>query len=156
MKATELQINDWVYLNYWDGKYTQQIHGINYNSWRGEGYSDWVDTEIDDEASIHNIEPIPLTPEILEQNGWKKYATYGTKEDECIEEIYMLHEWSFEVVFSNNEAVSIRHFVSCEDDGYNKLLIEMRDNGYKPMYVHILQHALRICGFDELAVNFKV
>ena len=68
MKANEIMIGDLVYFNYWDGKYTQHIHGINYNSWRGEEYADWVDTEIDDEASIVCIEPIPLTAEILEKN----------------------------------------------------------------------------------------
>lgn len=26
----------------------------------------------------------------------------------------------------------------------------------KIKYVHTLQHALRLCGFDELAENFKV
>lgn len=125
MKANELMIGDWVYLNYWDGKYPQQIHGINYNSWRGEGYADWVDTDIDDEASIKNVEPIPLTAEILEKNGFK---------DEDADLLYTFYDgWNFEI---HNKTM----LVSCGSI----------------WYVHELQHALRLCGLNELADNFQI
>ncbi len=109
-----------------------------------------------DRADEISFQPIPLTAEILEKNGWKKHATYGNVEDGTLEVIYMLYQHSFEVVFDSKEAISIRHFVSEDDDGYDKLLIEYRDNGYKPMYVHTLQHALRLYGLDDLANNFKI
>ena len=142
MKATELQIFDWVYNSYhkkniqWNHR---EMFCPNGNPVIGK-----------------DLYPIPLTPEILKKNGWKKHATYGNAEDGTLEEIYMLYQHSFEVVFDSKEAISIRHFVSEEDDGYDKLLIEYRDNGYKPMYVHTLQHALRLYGLDELADNFLI
>lgn len=134
MKATELMIGDWVLYSDKPVKVLQLSEKSDY---------DWV-------------KPIHLSREILEKNGWEKHATYGNAEDETLEVIYMLYQHSFEVVLNNKEAISIRHFVSEEDDGYDKLLIEYRDNGYKPMYVHTLQHALRLCGLDVLADNFKL
>lgn len=146
MKATELMLGDWV-----------SALGKNCRITSIDKYDAKVCTDPEDELFfLDDIYPIPLTYEILKKNGWKKHATYGNAEDETLEEIYMLYQHSFEVVFDNKEAISIRHFVSEEDDGYDKLLIEYRDNGYKPMYVHTLQHALRLCGLDELADNFKV
>lgn len=134
MKANELMIGDWIFYGDKPVKVLQLSENSKY---------DWV-------------KPIPLTYEILKKNGWRHHATYGSIEDETLEEIYMLYRYSFEVIFNNKEAISIRHFVSKEDDGYDKLLIDYRDNGYKPMYVHTLQHALRLYGLDELADNFKV
>lgn len=157
MKATEIMVGDWVR---WKNKPVQvvRVSGIKYEFGHYDvilaycnGYGDGLETH-----DISSISPIPLTPEILEKNGWKKHATYGNTEDGTLEEIYMLYQHSFEVVFDNKEAISIRHFVSEEDDGYDKLLIEYRDNGYKPMYIHTLQHALRLCGFEELADKFQV
>lgn len=138
MKANELQIGDWVYLNYWDGKYTQQIHGINYYSWRGEGYSDWVDTEIDDEASINNIEPVPLTAEILEKNGFKKEI------DDMGDPYYSLKDYTFSLYyFFDANVISLYA-------GGHRVFLE------KKIYVHELQHALRLCGLADIADNFRI
>lgn len=157
MDSKSLMIGDWVYVPM--AKHTARIDSILSKEeagcdacivvdFMGQGYLAHYKEK--------DITPIPLTAEILEKNGWKKHATYGTKEDDYIEVIYMLYQHSFEVVFNDNEAVSIRHFVSSDDDGYDKLLIEMSDNNYKPMYVHILQHALLQYGLNELADNFKI
>lgn len=84
--------------------------------------------------SIGCIEPIPLTPEILEKNGF----------------------WVMEKVDNGAE-----EYVAYATDGlifhYN------RDNDYyfpnTPIswkYVHELQHALRLWGLDELADNVKM
>ena len=66
MKATELQIGDWV------GRVFNDNHII-------EDYRqvDWIKTgeigmRYQKVWSIGCIEPIPLTPEILEKNGWKE------------------------------------------------------------------------------------
>lgn len=152
MRTNELMLYDNVQLNYRSDHPIMQIISIYGESVLVRNENNCKQWKI----GIQDIEPIPLTAEILEKNGWEKYATYGTEEDDCVEVIYMLHQHSFEVVFSDNEAVSIRHFVSWDDDGYNKLLIEMRDNGNKPMCIHTLQHALRLMGLTELANNFRV
>lgn len=157
LSVKELQIGDWVTILRFrenDSDRNVRVNAIGYDCILAPGmFQDETGCDPYDEKKIA---PIPLTAEILEKNGWKKHATYGTEEDDCVEVIYMLYMHSFEVVFNDDEAVSIRHFVSSDDDGYDKLLIEMRDNGYKPMYVHTLQHALRLFGLTELADNFKV
>ena len=152
MKCKELQIFDWIKDK---NGFQWQIIGVGddyaYATFEGNEGDPWEFVDKDDKP-----QPILLTPEILEKNGWTHHATYGNSEDETLEEIYMLYQNSFEVVFYNKEAILIRHFVSDEDDGYDKLLIEPCDNGCKPMYVHTLQHALRLYGLDELADNFKL
>ena len=72
--------------------------------------------------------PIPLTAEILEKNGW----WYE------IEDMWLHDEVSFCIEKWNGK-------FQCYDINQIKL-----DS------VHQLQHALRLCGLDELADNFKV
>ena len=74
------------------------------------------------------VKPIPLTPEILEKNGW----WYG------IEDIWLHDGVSFCVEKWNGK-------FQCYDITQIKL-----DS------VHELQHALRLCGLTDLADNFKV
>lgn len=77
MKANELSckdliVGDWVIPHIFDSKLEpSKIIGIHYNSYKGKDYVDWVDCEVWDELSLNDIEPIPLTAEILEKNGWK-------------------------------------------------------------------------------------
>jgi hypothetical protein len=59
MEAKELMIGNWVYF----GKKTCQIDCIRPHSVRLKGQKNYV--------SLDNIEPIPLTPLILEQNGFE-------------------------------------------------------------------------------------
>ena len=92
--------------------------------------------KIQDFANLHKMDfvPILLTPEILEKNGF----------------------WVMKKVDNGAE-----EYIAYAIDGlifhYN------RDNDYyfpnTPIswkYVHELQHALRLCGLNELADNFKV
>ena len=77
------------------------------------------------------VKPIPLTPEILEKNGWEHNGIFMDKRIDG--NIYF--SWS------------------------DKFGAELYQNNYYMCYckyVHTLQHALRLCGFDELAENFKV
>lgn len=75
------------------------------------------------------IAPIPLTAEILEKNGFMDIDTLGV-EACCGYNIY---------------------YKSGEGYGFNEVDIT------RPFYyVHELQHALRLCGLNELADNFRV
>ena len=128
MKATELQIGDWVGRVVDDKRIIEDYRQV-----------DWIRTgeigmRYQKVWSIGCIEPIPLTPEILEKNGF----------------------WVMENV--NNGA---EEYIAYATAGlmfhYN------RDNDYyfpnTPISwkcVHELQHALRLCGLDELADNFKI
>ena len=143
MKAIEanvkvLMIGDWVLVKpFPDSKPVKsKVTAINYNSYRGKGYTDWVDTEFWDELSLNEIEPIPLTPEILEKNG---FEDIGDNTYQLTERPY----W-FWVDFYNHE-------YGCEFDTstYEYEDSEHRLNLKGIPYVHELQHALRLCRIEK-------
>lgn len=79
--------------------------------------------------------PIPLTENILKANGFNDKNELHAN-DNC----FLVYD------FANNHLV-ISYFVS----GVNVVYFDMC-----VMFVHELQHALRMCGLNELADNFKV
>lgn len=139
MEATDLMIGDWVLYENDYGKV-----------WCLEEASDLVGLDLSDnmstqDAHFEDIFPIPLTPEILEKNGFEKvldedgtecYRYYNRAADGYIK-ISLYNggdgDWSIEIVnyekFDNNEIV------------YNNNFIFLK--------VHQLQHALRLCGITK-------
>ena len=125
MKATELMIGDLVCLkddtNY---ELPLKVDGIieDVISLEGDGFLGGIDGL---------IRPIPLTPEILEKNGWKEteycyeYRDYKNTIQCCLPDM-----------IGRINGVEIENF-ECE-------------------YVHQYQHLLRLCGLNELADNFKI
>ena len=122
MKATDLMIGDWVERIFDDKR-------IDYRQ------VDWIRTgeigmRYQKVWAIGCIEPIPLTPEILEKNGWNhSNRLMITRIDD--NDFY----WSEEL---------------------GRILYKNQYNMCDCKYVHNLQHALRLCGFNKLADNFKV
>ena len=93
------------------------------------------------------VKPIPLTPEILEKNGFERGVVIPSKFYRNID----------------NERLIFCPHSSCYDLGYvhwnesNDVDIMHRLEVQQPiMYIHQMQHALRLFGLDELADNFKV
>ena len=132
MKLTDLAILDWVLIN----NTPHRIQAI-----------DSIDDEIlaDDELyyvgedrchSEDKIEGIPITPEILEKNGFIKVNSqrydYGYPDTDCYVKV--------------NPKKNMIHV-----NGRNA-----NSNLYSHSFVHELQRALRLCGLNELADNFKV
>lgn len=132
MKVNELMIGDWVRYHSKlikvtslyakptkEGDFVSNEVGWSYDA------STWVDGDF--------IEPIPLTPEILERNGFVKDA-WG--------------EWwhRFTDGFGSDFQLSIT------ESGFS-----MKDIGNaKINFVHQFQHALRLYGLNELADNLKL
>ena len=76
-------------------------------------------------------QPIILTPEILEKNGWKETEYW--------------HEYQ-----DGKNTIQ-----SCLPDMRGIINgIEIKE--FQCKYVHQYQHLLRLCGLDELADNFKI
>ena len=125
MKANELMIGDWVRWtsDQWsteEDSYPFRIKGTCSNKVQIEDRIDWyVDSLID---------PIPLTDEILRNNGFeyfhKNYASISNEHPFRLR----LDKWPDE-----NGLGAV--WTICD-------IIEIR-------YVHQLQHALRDCGIDE-------
>ena len=134
MKAKELMIGDKVMV-----KVLSQIPDTYVlHTWTANDYSKDI-----------QVKPISLTSEILEKNGWIqcKYETCKS-----IYEYKGLHLRHTMIKRSNDRWVA-------NVDG----IVEKFSNEYmhsflriNVFYVHELQHALRLCGLNELADNFKV
>ena len=126
MKANELMIGDWVNYRGTFIKVTSLYDkgGSNEIGW-GKIESTWVNGRC--------IEPIPLTREILEKNGFIRDMFYG--------------EWQFDLdpfPFSVVQRKNNSWYLGREEHGiaHNREIIDIS-------YVHELQHALRLCGIEK-------
>ena len=111
MKAEELMIGDWVDF----GSVKRQVIQSDYCQ------------DVNGDCILDGTRPIPITPEILEANGWmyvdEDRMFYGEKlEGELPWITYASHG--------------------------NKMVFRLRDF-CRLNYVHELQHALRLCGIEK-------
>ena len=130
MKANELMIGDWVYNKH----HKKNICITPYDFFTHGHLPSGRQYFIGDPETIsgRDLEPIPLTPEILEKNGFKK--------DEKREEMYY---WNWGIgnncVSYDKETGIVRIF---HVFGHLVFVLPLS-------YVHELQHALRLCGIDK-------
>lgn len=115
MEANELMIGDWVYVN----NIATQVMQVN------EDCEIW--THKDPFLPNENVEPIPLTEEILKANGIKFQKGFPW--------------WQRADPFGNANKCEV-HINSV-----TTVIVT---------FVHEFQHALRLCGLDDLADNFKI
>ena len=140
IKTNELMLNDWVYRSEIygediDSPYPVQLHLIENWTHRGKDYVVDVGCDDDDELSINAINPIPLTEEILLKNGFVLRAGYLDGNEYILpgEDLYIFYEKDIK-----------------------KMSVELGPRDIDILYVHQLQHLLRMCGLDELADNLKI
>ena len=159
MKPTELMLGDWVMFN--NPLKVQHI----YNNGDDDVVAEIIEEGINDEGEYEEIRyvpstycsPIPLTPEILEKNEWKSDNNIS----ECLGiEVFASEKNKCCVEFDGEDEYSFNTYERWEDTDYYGTPM---DWGYRYItsiyhlrYVHELQHALRLCGLDELADNFKL
>ena len=118
MKANELMIGDWVNETY------EAVDGNMYEQEKQVGIHDFNDAK--------NFEPIPITPEILEKNGFE-YDEEGR-------------------VLTDNLVFWINDFRYIEYNPFNKAFLILGVSSTFDgtcIYVHELQHALRLCKIDK-------
>lgn len=131
MKANELMIGDWV--NTSDG-----ISRVIYIAKYSGIYTD--NTNIGEKLySLHEINPIPLTPEILEKNGFEKQDyQWKYRDNSCMVIICIapLIEIDGEMIDDNLANVMLHGAL---------FDIDITFDGY----VHELQHALKLCGIEK-------
>ena len=144
MKASEFTIGDWVYIPMYhsDGSSgTAQIneiikkHGTYYLK-----FGDFLSAEID------KCQPVPLTPEILEKNGFKKDGYSSLSPD------YYLEDDTCSIWINLNSTCDKSKTVWCENKT-TKFSVDMEESRLSlqknPLFVHQLQHILNFCGIDK-------
>ena len=132
MLCKELQYGDWVSAG---GRLPMQITNVGEDyadaTWEGNEGDPW---EFDDKDN--QPQPIPLTPEILEKNGFIKVNSqrydYGYPDTDCYVKV--------------NPKKNMIHV-----NGRNA-----NSNLYSHSFVHQIQQALRLCGLNKIADNFKL
>ena len=139
MEATELMIGDVVYVT---PDKTGRVCTVNRSN-TGNAF-----VLVKDERYTHslvNITPIPLTPEILKKNG------IGDIEDDEFASAYIESFEKPQFQFCKN----INLLIGTDYKGrfWVKSILNTIDD---IRYVHELQHALRMCGQNDLADNFSV
>ena len=127
MKANDLMIGDWVM----DGKNIAQITLITCDG--------IIETTFNKSSNIEVIEPIPLTSEILEKNGFTKSTPPPGIHARCYE-------------LDNKK--DKYHLTIADYNKYKRLLLDVDSEdsecfNIKCDYVHEFQHALRLCGIDK-------
>jgi hypothetical protein len=116
MDKKTLMIGDWVYNTH--NKQNEQVQEI------GSGL---VMLNYNDLYEYDEIEPIPLTTEILEKNGFIK-----SEEDPIL-----MGGIGCAIIYGGYKRLDEDKFLS------------YGDNMYPIRYVHQLQHALRLCGIKK-------
>ena len=124
-----------------------------YATFEGNEGDPWEFDDKDDQP-----EPIILTPEILEKNGWY----YGLTSDEedaeyCLDGCHYDRHWCYD-----EGAGSISLIFPNDADGGELIIDDQSFNRHlnlvfcDTLHVHELQRTLRLCGLNELADNFKI
>lgn len=117
MKANELMIGDWVMC----GKRYMKV------------------TQLAEDMDCDDINPVPITPEILEKNGFKKcagneWSVFKYKDDDYTKKALYQVLWSADELY-------------LEIASYTSITGEFFRMGVE--FVHQLQQALRLCGIDK-------
>ncbi len=118
MELTDLMVGDWVFIKDYPIKVSPQ-------KVRPEHFV----------RSLVEFEPIPLTTEILEKNGFEYDHSF--------------HTWIY-------DELTINHGYLIEEDYNEHLFVWVADVHVVITYVHELQHVLRLCGLNELANNLNI
>ena len=109
-----------------------------------------------DLVMIDKCEPIPLTPEILEKNGWEVSRRKIDRSGRYVL-IRPLKEKEWGLVATDDRTI-IDFSIGCEEISdvglkvslfFCELTVKFGGIIDRVSYVHELQHALRLCGIDK-------
>ena len=143
MKANELMIGDLIRIPHI--KKNGKVYRIDQANGDGNGFAAVINGDFHESL----LEPIPLTSEILEANGWEKVPQTGCAnpyhwqmekyEDDRRDEVYLLYRIMAHETFFRGMLVTINYPSACETISFRKQI----------EFIHELQHALRMCGIDK-------
>ena len=145
MKCRETQFGDWCCNKH---GFSMQITNVGgdyaYATWEGNEGDPWEFDDKDDQP-----QPIVLTPEILEKNGFK----YKTTDWDVVYEGPHYGKYNLKKfhVLIGKENITLASYYGYIGHG------DVDAHGFAQInYVHELQRALRCCGLWDIAENFKI
>ena len=151
MEPTELMIGDWVF-NKHHKKYIQITPYDFFNHAHLPSGEKYFVSELK-VISGRDFEPILLTKEILEKNG---FLLVKDEPETDFEPSYK--EWRFTdgLITISFEPEVLTFEVHNGGEGSKPVRTMNYFTDYDAVFVHEFQHALRLCGLSDLADNFKV
>ena len=150
MKCKELQIGDWVQDK---NGFQCQIIGVGddyaYATFEDNDGDPWEFDDKDDQP-----EGIPLTKEILDANGFRYEEDNGQFYRSILGSHYYMSEYCVCVECRETSGGSKICYIECakNNDGRREKIVCVME----ALFVHTLQHALRLIGLSEIADKFKV
>lgn len=147
MKAEELMIGDWVY--YSSKKHIVQVVGISGIQYSfnqqdvilyGDCFKDFDGRGRWESHTTKSLSPIHLTQEILEKNGFKE-GKLNISPQYCLDDNNVFIGVTLEDIPDKHKGIDIT-----KGRQYFQLDISRMK---EPLYVHQLQHALRLCGINK-------
>ena len=151
MKENELMIGDWVKfpIGY------EKIQEISYQQEIG-GYCVWFAASATlFPCKIEDIEPIPLTPEILERNGFITEEREGDPTFPYLAFIIENDEYRVEITWYDSHDVyepNTGEYLHGAPEVWNMDILGKCGNydcGKNKLYLHEFQHALKLCGIEK-------
>lgn len=150
IKCRDLMVGDWITnRNGFPMQITNVGEDYAYATWEDNEGDPWEFDDKDDRP-----EPIPLTPEILEKNGFYDRNAQGYYAQWYYKRFgsYVCFDIAISLVYREIEVSKVCGAgTDCEEVEYGSSIVFGND-----ICVHTLQHALRLCGLNEIADNFKV
>ena len=130
MKENELMIGDWVY------------NSRNHKNERVGGVGErWLMLDYNDVYEYEEIELIPLTPEILEKNGFMRFDFCGIEGG---------HQWSLWIDNLTSVTLWCRELNDNPKDGWMiRVESQLATCCYKIESVHQLQQTMRLCKINK-------
>ena len=123
-------IGDWVRANDPNGPFVSRVYGLSLEP--SAIYAKEPDLTVAYPYDEDCVDPIPLTPEILEKNGFIKSERYEVWK--IISDDYELRitPWRVSVIFLDEDGTDKEEF-----------------SAPRPKYVNEIQRVLRICGIEK-------
>ena len=142
IKCRTLMVGDWCCDRH---GFPMQITNVGedyaYATWEDNEGDPW---EFDDKED--QPQPIPLTNDILRNNDWRERPLVLSLDYSVLSYNFVKDEGDTHLEIKRDTLII---WFNYEKGLYADIIIPIK-------YVHELQHALRLCGLDELADNFKV
>ena len=135
MKANELMPGDWIRVSRLNKN--GKVYRIDYANGKGNGFVAAIGGDFHED----DIEPILLTPEILEKNGYERSLMWHN-----YERTYGEYIVNVQLGYANKI-----DYVKIREGGKDDIVPSEKTLLYLPhiSYIHELQHALRLVGIEK-------